>query len=119
MASMIAHVVLVKPKKGLSRDARHAFVAAFEKAVKEIPTVRRVQFGRRVKIGAGYEGSASDAADYLAWIEFDDVAGLQAYLRHPAHAELGFRFNQAAAAANVYDFELEGVEGLARLLDEE
>jgi hypothetical protein len=119
MASMIAHVVLVKPKKGLSRDDRRLFVAAFETAVKQIPSVRRVQFGRRIKIGAGYDSTAADAADYLACIEFDDVAALQAYLRHPAHEELGFRFNQAAAAANVYDFELEGVEGLARLLEEE
>jgi Stress responsive A/B Barrel Domain len=116
---MIAHVVLIKPKNGLSRDDRRAFVAAFEKALKEIPSVRRVQFGRRVKIGAGYDSSASDTADYLACIEFDDVAGLQTYLRHPAHQELAFRFYQAAAAANVYDFELEGVEGLARLLDDE
>jgi uncharacterized protein (DUF736 family) len=119
MASMIGHVVLVKPKKSLSLDDRQAFVAAFEKAVRQIPSVRRVQFGRRVKIGAGYDSTSADTADYLACIEFDDIAGLQAYLRHPAHEELGFRFNQTAAAANVYDFELEGVEGLARLLEDE
>jgi hypothetical protein len=118
MARVIAHVVLVKPRPGLSAEERRAFVAAFERAVREIPSVRAVQFGRRVRIGAGYDAAAADTADYIACIQFDDIAGLQAYLRHPAHVELGFRFNQAAAAANVYDFELEGVEGVARLLED-
>ena len=115
---MIAHVVLVRPKRDLSNDDRRAFAAAFERALRQIPSVRRVQFGRRVRIGAAYDSSSADAADYLACIEFDDLSGLQAYLQHPAHEELGARFNQAAAAANVYDFELGGVEGLARFLEE-
>ena len=42
-----------------------------------------IRIGRRVRHGAGYELSAADAADYLVAIDFDDVVGLQAYLRHP------------------------------------
>ena len=40
-------------------------------------------------------------------IEFDDVAGLSAYLAHPKHAAIGSHFMQAAEAALAYDYEME------------
>jgi hypothetical protein len=55
--------------------------------------------------GAAYEQTAANL-DILIAIEFDDLAGLQTYLRHPAHAELGARFNQAMDSGMVYDFEV-------------
>lgn len=112
---MIAHVVLMKPRPGLSAADRQAFVDAFERAAREIPTVRGVYVGRRVRHGAGYEQSSPDAADYIASINFDDLDGLQAYLRHPAHAELGARFGQVMSAALVYDFEVGGLSTLGGL----
>jgi hypothetical protein len=112
IASMLTHLVLMKSRPDLSDGDRAALIAAFERAVLEIPTVRRVQVGRRVRHGAGYEQTAPDAADYIAQIDFDDLAGLQAYLRHPIHDELGARFGQSLSAAMVYDFEVGGVEDL-------
>ena len=109
---MIAHVVLMKLRPDLSSADRAAFVDAFERAVREIPTVRTVYVGRRVRHGAAYEQTSPDAADYIASINFDDVDGLQAYLRHPAHAELGARFGQTMSAAFVYDFEVGGLRDL-------
>ncbi|SRR5258708_32132598 len=109
---MVSHVVLMKPRPDLTAAARRAFVAAFERAVREIPTVRDVRIGRRVFHGAGYEATAPDTADYLAIIDFDDVAGLDTYLRHPAHEELGARFGESLSAALVYDFEVGGIEAL-------
>jgi Stress responsive A/B Barrel Domain len=103
---MVSHVVLFKPRPDLSGPDRRALAAAFERAVREIPTVRDVRFGQRVKHGAGYEAVAPDSADYFAIIDFDDLAGLQTYLRHPAHDELGMRFGESLASALVYDFEL-------------
>jgi hypothetical protein len=103
---MIWHLVLLKPRPDLGASDRRAFVEAFRRAVTEIPTVRGVRFGRRTAHGAGYEQVAPDAADYLAVIEFDDRAGLETYLSHPAHDELGVCFGQSLAAAMVYDFEL-------------
>jgi hypothetical protein len=103
---MIAHVVLFRPKPDLSSDEREQLVAAFERAVAEIPTVRGVRVGRRVTHGAGYESTSPDVADFLIVLDFDDLAGLQAYLGHPAHEELGARFNQALASALVCDFEM-------------
>lgn len=108
---MLLHVVLIKPRDDLSAADRAGFVAAFEHAVRTIPTVRGVRVGRRVRHGAGYEASAPDA-DHAAIIEFDDLHGLQAYLRHPAHEELGARFGQSLSSALVFDFEVGGLEKL-------
>ena len=111
----MSHVVLMKPRADLSATERRSFVAAFERAMREIPSVRGVRIGRRVKHGAGYEAAAPDAADYLAVIDFSSLADLQAYLRHPAHDELGARFGQSLSSALVYDFEIGSVEDLAAL----
>ena len=99
------HVVLFKPRPGLARADRDALVAAFERATREIPTVRGARVGRRVRHGAGYETTSPDLADYAAIIEFDDLAGLQTYLRHPAHQELGELFGTTCSSALVYDVE--------------
>ena len=112
---MVSHVVLMKPRADLSAAERRAFVAAFERAIREIPSIHGVRIGRRVKHGAGYEAAAPDAADYLAVIDFGNLADLQAYLRHPAHDELGARFGQSLSSALVYDFEIGSLEDLAAL----
>ena len=112
---MVSHLVLMKPRPDLSPAERQGLIGAFEHAIREIPTVRSVRVGRRIRHGAGYELTAPDAADYLVALDFDDLAGLQAYLGHPAHEELGARFGQSLSSAMVYDFEVGGVEILAAL----
>lgn len=112
---MVSHLVLMKPRPDLSADDRQALIDAFDRAVREISTIRGVRVGRRVTHGAGYEQSAPDM-DYVAVIDFDDLAGLQAYLRHPAHADLGARFGQSLSGALVYDFEAGGIEMLRGLV---
>ena len=109
---MVSHIVLMKPRPDLSAADRGAFVAAFERAVRDIGTVRGVRVGKRVMHGGAYETAAPDAADYVAIIDFDDLAGLQTYLRHPAHEELGARFGRSLAAAMVYDFEVGPIDAL-------
>jgi len=91
---------------------RKALAIAFERAIRDIPTVQRVRFGRRLMHGAGYEEHAADSADYGVIVDFDDRAGLQTYLQHPAHEELGARFGQSVSSALVYDFEVGGIEDL-------
>ena len=112
---MVSHLVLMKPRADVSPADRRALVDAFDRAIREIPTVRDVRVGRRVTHGAGYEQGMPDTADYLIIIDFDDLAGLQAYLRHPAHEALGVRFGQSLSSALVYDFEVGGTDILAGL----
>ncbi|MGE4055773.1 MAG: Dabb family protein [Vicinamibacterales bacterium] len=113
---MIAHVVLFAPRPNLSHDEQQALLKAFEYAVTNIPTVRRVRLGRRVRHGAGYEGR-SGAAEFIATIAFDDLAGLRAYLGHPAHEELGRQFGTQLDVAEVYDFEEIALDQLAQPRD--
>jgi hypothetical protein len=108
---MVTHLVLMKPRADLPAVDREAFVAAFERAMQEIPGIRGVRIGRRVRFGAGYEASTPDM-EFVATIDFDDLAGLQRYLQHPAQAELGTRFGQSLSGALVYDFEVGGIEAL-------
>jgi hypothetical protein len=109
---MVSHVVLFKTRTDLVEADRKELAVAFERAIRDIPTVQRVRFGRRLMHGAGYEEHAADSVDYLAIVDFDDLAGLQTYLRHPAHEELGARFGQSVSSALVYDFEVGGIEDL-------
>lgn len=109
---MISHLVLMKPRPDLSTATRERLISAFERALREIPDVKGVRIGRRITTGAGYETGMPDTADYLVMLEFDDASGLAAYLRHPAHQELGERFGDSLAAALVYDFEDVGLERL-------
>jgi hypothetical protein len=113
---MVWHLVLLKPRGDLSAADRQALLDAFDRALREITAVREVRIGRRIRHGAAYEPSAPDSADFMVSIGFDDLAGLQTYLRHPAHEQLAARFYQSLSSALIYDFEMEGREGLAALL---
>jgi hypothetical protein len=44
--------------------------------------------------------------EFAGLLEFEDEAGLQAYLAHPAHEELGTLFYTFSKAALAYDYEL-------------
>src|SRR5688572_23925462 len=111
---MIAHVVLFRPRRDLAPDARAALTEAFGAAIRQIPSIRRVRVGRRVIHGRPYEALMHVDYEYAAILEFEDLAGLQAYLAHPAHDQLASRFFSASADALMYDFELaEGADFLS------
>ena len=112
---MIAHVVLMSPRPDLAPEDRRAFVDAFERAVRNIPTVRNVRIGTRVIHGAQYEKGMPDTGAFLAIIDFDDLSGLQTYLRHPEHDALGRLFYLSLSSAFVYDYEVGGAELLRGL----
>jgi Stress responsive A/B Barrel Domain len=102
---VITHVVVMKPRVDLSALDRELLVEAFARAMRETPAVRAVRVGRRVTHGAQYEQGAPDVADFLILIDFDDLAGLQTYLRHPAHEAVATHFRRLLESSWVYDFE--------------
>jgi hypothetical protein len=113
---MIAHLVLFKPRADLSPDARRELAASFEAALKQIPSIRRARFGKRVLHGRGYEALMTADYQYAAILEFDDEVGLKAYLEHPAHQQLGAQFFEMFEQALMYDFDLaEGMTALAEI----
>jgi len=108
----------MKARTDLTSEESRAFVSAFERAIKEIPTVRAVRIGHRVRHGASYESLGPDAADYIAMIDFDNLDGLQAYLAHPAHVRLGELFYSCLSAGMVYDYEVGSLELLSKLVQD-
>ena len=114
---MIAHLVLFRPRADLPHADRESLADAFGTALREIPSIRRARVGRRVRLGRAYEALMRADYPYAAVLEFDDRAGLIAYLEHPAHEQLASRFFTAFEEALLYDFELaDGAAGVAALL---
>jgi hypothetical protein len=116
---MIAHVVLFTPRQTLSAGERQALADTFAAALVAIPSIRRARVGHRVTHGRpGYEQLMRVHYEYAAIVEFDDRAGLEAYLAHSAHQALGERFFAMFEEALMYDFELEeGAAGIASALE--
>jgi hypothetical protein len=114
---MVTHVVLFRPRPTLTDSERQGLAAALTRAIGEIPSVRRARVGRRVTHGRGYEALMRVDYSHIALLEFDDVAGLLAYLAHPAHEDLGRRFFDTFDEALMYDYEVdEAASGIAKLL---
>jgi hypothetical protein len=114
---MIAHLVLFRPRPNISDADRRALADALTRATREIPSVRKARVGRRVTHGRPYEALMRVDYTYAAVLEFDDGAGLKAYLEHPAHDALGAQFFACFEDALMYDFELkEGEAGIVDLL---
>jgi hypothetical protein len=105
---MIFHVVLFRPRADLAAAERAQLVEAFETALQRIPSIRRFHVGRRVTHGAGYEALMPVSLDYAAVLEFDDLAGLKAYLEHPAHQALGTRFMSSLESSAIFDYQMQG-----------
>lgn len=112
---MVFHVVLFHPRPDLAAADRIAVLDALEDALRSIPSIRRFHVGRRIRHGAGYEALMPVDLDYAAILEFDDLAGLQAYLHHPAHGALGRRFMESLAASAIYDYAMHDPEELRAL----
>jgi hypothetical protein len=114
---VITHVVLLRPRADLSAAERAGLAEALRSAIETIPSIRRARIGRRVRFGRGYEQLMRTDYEFAALLDFDDLAGLQAYLAHPAHETLATRFFEVLEEALMYDFEMEeGVKGLERLV---
>ncbi len=103
---MVVHVVLFRPKAGLSEADRQEMFDALQSAANGIPSVRRFHVGTRVTLGAAYERLMTQDFPFIAIVEFDDLAGLQAYLQHPQHEKLGALFYALQEAALAYDYEV-------------
>jgi hypothetical protein len=113
---MTVHLLLFRPRPDLPQAAREELVDALTTALREIPAIRRVRVGPRVLLGRSYESLMTKNYPFAALLEFDDTAGLEAYLAHPAHDRLAAQFFASFEEALIYDFEmLEGEPGIAAL----
>ena len=102
---MTTHVVLFTPRPDLSDAQRSELAATLASSLDEIPSVRRYQVGRRIRLGTAYDREAALDFAFLVVIDFDDQNGLVAYLRHPRHEALGQLFYSTSQLAAAADFE--------------
>jgi hypothetical protein len=113
---MLLHVVMFRPRPGLATADREQLAAALAAAINLIPRVRGVGGGRRVPHGRPYEQLMRADYSHIALLEFDDLAGLKAYLEHSVHDQLGRQFFAAFEEALMYDYEVgEGDDGIRSL----
>ena len=114
---MIAHVVLFEPRADLSDAERGDLLEGLRLAARDVPGVRAVRVGRRVRHGVpGYEQLMGNGYSFAAIVEFDTVDDLRAYLAHPAHERVGRHFVESSARALAYDYEMvDAAEGAALL----
>ena len=111
--------MLFRPRADLSAPDTNALIASFERALRDIPMIRRARVGKRITIGRDYERLMAVDYEFAAVLEFDDAASLKAYLEHDAHQELGKRLFQSIEAVLVYDFEVtDGAEGFAAFVSD-
>ena len=101
---MTLHVVLFRPRPDLSDEERDGLLEAMRVAAREIPGVCSFRIGAHIEEPISYVMRVFPSFPWMALLEFDDEAGLRAYLSHPLHRELGARFNAAAEAALIYDY---------------
>jgi hypothetical protein len=114
---MLTHIVLFTPRADIDAEGRRGLADALSAALAKITSIRRCRVGRRVTFGFGYEAAVPEDYRYVAIIEFDDAAGLTAYLQHPAHEELARQFYGTVAANLACDYDLlEGTAGVNALL---
>jgi hypothetical protein len=74
------HVVLFKFKEGSSEETLRGIEAAFARLAAELPFVRGFEWGRN----SSPEG-LDHGYTHCFIVSFDDEAGRDAYLPHPAH----------------------------------
>jgi hypothetical protein len=115
---MIVHLVLFRPRTTATAPERARLADVFSNALREIPSIRRAHVGGRVTHGRPYEALMHIDYSHAAVLEFDDLAGLRAYLEHPAHEALGGLFFEMFEEALIYDYDMKsGVAGVADLLE--
>lgn len=115
---MIAHIVLLQPAASMTDAQKRGALDALAHASANVPEIRRMRIGRRVKHGLpGYEQVMPQDFEFALVIEFDDVDALKRYLAAPAHGVLGDLFTTATTAALAYDYEVVDPQHAGALLE--
>jgi hypothetical protein len=75
---MIRHVAVFRWSEGATAQQIEAVATGLTEMVPEVPSIRAYSHGPDLVLGEG-------RWDYAVVADFDDPAGYQAYVDHPAH----------------------------------
>lgn len=78
---MIRHVAVFRWHDGTTAEQVEAVRAGLDRMPVEVPSIRSYSHGPDCRLGEG-------RWDYAVVADFDDAAGYQAYVDHPAHDEV-------------------------------
>jgi Stress responsive A/B Barrel Domain len=115
---MVVHVVLYRPRADATQAQLVGLADAISAVTKTVGQVRRCWLGRTLPNPPRYKLSGFPDFPFCAVLEFDDAAGLEAYLAHETHAEVSRLFNQTTDAALIYDYETVEVAALGAWFDD-
>jgi hypothetical protein len=108
---MILRVVLFHLRSEVSDYDSRLLLTSITSAVKSVPGLLSFNVGRRLESDGAYTlGDAGNAQaspyDYAAVFQFENAKALQAYLKHPAQAEIRARFTAVVSTAVTCDYEI-------------
>lgn len=93
------HIVLFKFHEKASPEAVRAVEAAFSELPSKIDTIVDYEWG----ISESLEGR-NDGFTHCFFVTFDDIAGLETYIPHPAHLEFKSLLGPVLEKALVFDY---------------
>jgi hypothetical protein len=99
---MIQHVILFTLRHNTADD-KLALVASLDRLLDQVSSIRRFTLADHVSHGQAYS-DAPPAYQSCAVFEFDNPAGLDTYLRHPAQIAATRRFNEATVSVLRVDY---------------
>ena len=99
---MIRHVAVFRFVPEFTTDQREQWMSMLRQLPEQIPELRSMS------VGADLVGGAS-SHDLAIVADFDDLAGLEAYSSHPAHAEILRISGPVKASLATVDFEIPAV----------
>ena len=105
---MIAHVVLFRPKPGLSPDQLRSFAQSIKSTVEGSEGLVRGTVGKAASIDAGYSRQLDNSTyPFAAILEFESPDDLVKYLVKPEHQALGRLFWDYCDGTVVTEFSVE------------
>ena len=105
---MIAHIVLFRPKPGLSQDQLRSFAQSVKATIEGSEGLRRGTVGKTIAIDSGYSRHLDNSTyPFAAVLEFESRDALVKYLVKPAHQALGRLFWEYCDGTVVTEFESE------------
>jgi len=96
---MVKHIVMFDFKDENKQENLERAKAMLEALVEKIPSLKAMEVG----VNFSQEERAMDLSLYST---FDDQAGLEAYVTHPAHLEVVAFIKSVAIASKVSDYTL-------------
>ena len=116
---MIAHIVLLQPRKDLGPSERGLALQTLSQAAATVPGLARLRIGRRVLHGLpGYEQQMTADCEFVLVMEFESLEALKAYLAAPTHEVLGRLLSTGTSSALAYDYDLRDPGDVAAVAEE-